>query len=753
MLEAERSRETAGGATRESAPFPPGWAELVRAERAPGARIVVVPDDGVRTPGALSALLAENASGPDASTLASPVAQALGRLAEGALESLGGAARLSALLARAAEGLPAALDASDAALAEAIAEAKRVLARLPAADAVLLDGQGPFRVLARLLRRERRPARARLLAEIRGLLEALRARLRADDALAPEAARPERLEAGLGAPGIRLDAAALARTLPRAKGTKRLDPERRIRIERTVEELDRALATIPGEPEVVAALPTGSHVEPDAADRVRAYHSPLASAASLFDEMAAERVPFVRATRAARMELDSGGDDPSRFAALEALDWQGFEPAEMALLPCVLALETGVRVRGEHLGHLSRLLRSGRPVTAIVVETLDDLHRDESWDAIAGFHPGLGYLAVAHREAFVLESSVIRPDHLLSGLTTCARSLGPALALVTVPRKGMGAGDLPALAAALFGRATPLLRYDPTAGETWAERFDLRGNPQPEAAWPDVGTAPWTFVHFAACESGLQRHVLGPPAKENDERHVPVAQWLCAPEDERRRRIPVLEVGNERRVVTRAAAFAALDRMRAWRILQELAGHHNEHARRAAERARAEAEERAAAERAALEAAHAEAIGRARLEAATEAVDRIVAALLGQAVAGPPPGAAPPSPAPLPVPAPTAAEVPPAPAPAVEEEEAFVDEPWIDSGLCTTCNECTNLNGRMFRYNANKQATIADRSAGTFEELVKAAEKCPARCIHVGAPPAGDSSVTDDLRARALKFR
>lgn len=753
MLEAERSQETASGAARVSVPFPPGWADLFGSERAPGARVAVVPDDEAGTARDLSALLAEAAGGPEASQLAAPVTQALGRLAEGALESLGGAARLADLLARAAEDLPSALDASDAALAEAKAEASRVLERLPAADAVLLDGQGPVRIAARLLRKERRPARTRLLAEIRDLLGALRARLRADDALAPEALRPERLEAGLGAAGIRLDAAALARTLPQAKGTKRLEAGRRARIEGTVAELDRALAAIPAEPEVVAAVPTGSHVEPDAADRVRAYHAPLASAASLFDELAHERVPFVRAARAARMELDSGGDDPSRLAALEALDWQGFEPAEMALLPCVLALETGVRVRGEHLGGLSRLLRSGRPVTALVVETLDDLHRDESWDAVAGFHPGLGYLAVAHREAFVLESSVIRPDHLLSGLATCARSLGPGLALVTVPRKGVGAGDLPALAAALFGRATPLLRYDPAAGETWAERFDLQANPEPEAAWPEVGAAPWTFVHFAACESGLHRHVLGPPAAGDDERFVTVAEWLSAPDALRNRRIPFLDVSGERRVVTRAAAFAALDRMRAWRILQELAGHHNEHARRAAERARAEAEERAAAERAALETAHAAAIETARLEAATEAVDRIVAALLGQAVAGPLPGVAPPSSAPAPVPAPGAEEVSPAAAPAVEEEEAFLDEPWIDSGLCTTCNECTNLNGRMFRYNANKQAELADRSAGSFEELVKAAEKCPARCIHVGAPPASDPSVTDDLRARALKFR
>ena len=58
----------------------------------------------------------------------------------------------------------------------------------------------------------------------------------------------------------------------------------------------------------------------------------------------------------------------------------------------------------------------------------------------------------------------------------------------------------------------------------------------------------------------------------------------------------------------------------------------------------------------------------------------------------------------------------------------------------------------MFQYNENRQATVADPAAGTFEDLVKAAEKCPARCIHPGVPRDDDSTVTDDLVARAAKF-
>jgi len=73
-----------------------------------------------------------------------------------------------------------------------------------------------------------------------------------------------------------------------------------------------------------------------------------------------------------------------------------------------------------------------------------------------------------------------------------------------------------------------------------------------------------------------------------------------------------------------------------------------------------------------------------------------------------------------------------APAPAASESVTI--EPYIDSERCTTCNECTNLNKKMFAYNANKQAYVKDPKAGTFAQLVQAAEKCPVSAIHPGTP-------------------
>jgi len=40
----------------------------------------------------------------------------------------------------------------------------------------------------------------------------------------------------------------------------------------------------------------------------------------------------------------------------------------------------------------------------------------------------------------------------------------------------------------------------------------------------------------------------------------------------------------------------------------------------------------------------------------------------------------------------------------------------------------------MFAYNESKQAYIKDARAGSFRELVLAAEKCTARIIHPGTP-------------------
>jgi hypothetical protein len=95
---------------------------------------------------------------------------------------------------------------------------------------------------------------------------------------------------------------------------------------------------------------------------------------------------------------------------------------------------------------------------------------------------------------------------------------------------------------------------------------------------------------------------------------------------------------------------------------------------------------------------------------------------------------------------------PPAPAPITEAPKPKSDEAYIETPRCTTCEECVKINNRMFVYDANKQAYIADLAAGTYRELVEAAESCQVSIIHPGKPRNPQEPGLDELVARAEPF-
>jgi ferredoxin len=94
----------------------------------------------------------------------------------------------------------------------------------------------------------------------------------------------------------------------------------------------------------------------------------------------------------------------------------------------------------------------------------------------------------------------------------------------------------------------------------------------------------------------------------------------------------------------------------------------------------------------------------------------------------------------------------PAPESAKPAAEPSSDDPYIETSRCTTCNECTQINGKMFAYDANKQAFIVDPDAGTYRQLVEAAEACQVSIIHPGKPRNANEPGLDELRARAESF-
>jgi pyruvate-ferredoxin/flavodoxin oxidoreductase len=410
----------------------------------------------------------------------------------------------------------------------------------------------------------------------------------------------------------------------------------------------------------------------------------------------------------------------------------------------------------------------------------------------------LALIALAHRGTYVLQSSQANASHLIGGVIKGLNSRRPAIFNIYTPcpvEHGLPDEWAPhAAKLALESRAFPYLVFDPDAGDSLADCLSLDGNPAVTDTWPsytleyvdDEGQTqkmelPLTIADWAATETRFKKHFKAIKADEADDELVPFHEYVELAKEERNGQIPfVWTLGKDKRLarlrVSRHVVKLAEDRLLFWAQLRELAGV------RVAESVRdsisyeleAEFDQRADSLRAEyetrmaeLKATYPQVIARKIAETLVrDGNDKLtVGELLAKADSAPvqpirlDPAAvaslttAPLTPQPpLPqgergsTPAPVAAparSVATAAAPAVQSAVAVADatddddlamEPWIETERCTTCNDCININTKLFAYDENKQAYIKDPRAGTFRELVLAAEKCPAELIHPGTP-------------------
>ena len=409
----------------------------------------------------------------------------------------------------------------------------------------------------------------------------------------------------------------------------------------------------------------------------------------------------------------------------------------------------------------------------------------------------LGLIAIAHRGVYVHQSSQASASHLIAGVLKGLQRRRPAVFNIYTPcpvEHGL-ADDWAQHAArlALESRAFPFLTFDPDAGASFVDCLSLEGNPALDAAWPtyelkylDADGAeqtlevPVTIADWAATEARFKQHFAVVPADKWDEAMMPLHEYLVAPAAEREGRAPFIHaVGKDRRLgrlsVSGEIVQLAEERLQHWSQLRQLAGLEVAGSVRdvVAGELEAEFDRRAGVLRAEYEAKFAElkatypaqmarrlAEGLLRHASGSSAIAELLASLPAPPVSGngehraaaAPEAGAPPRGAPMagvtaavqasaasPTAAgtagATAAAAPGATATAgAETEEGLVLEPYIDSARCTTCNECTNLNKKLFAYNADKQAYIKDPRAGTFQQLVLGAERCPVAIIHPGTP-------------------
>jgi ferredoxin len=197
---------------------------------------------------------------------------------------------------------------------------------------------------------------------------------------------------------------------------------------------------------------------------------------------------------------------------------------------------------------------------------------------------------------------------------------------------------------------------------------------------------------------------------------VPVGEWLKRSHGVVDGQVPCLSVvdaddGLRRLVVDERLVQAARRCLEDWHRLQEFGGIRNSHAQRLLASERARWEEMRRQEIAAMP-------GTAGTPDATAVAD-----------VGPAPVAAP-----------------------GDEPERSPDEAWIETVRCSTCNECTQINDRVFAYDENQQAYIKDLAAGSYRELIEAAESCQLAIIHPGKPRDPNEPGLKDLLERAEPF-
>jgi ferredoxin len=470
-----------------------------------------------------------------------------------------------------------------------------------------------------------------------------------------------------------------------------------------------------------------------------------------FQERLPEMVKLVKAISIAELEIDNLYKDSTHDPLFRTFDEGVVEPDDLALFPTYLVcLRNGAGARIEK-ADLIETLSLDLPVKVLVQsdDIVEELSVASGGLAFGAKGSQLAVMALGLNNVFVLQSSGSGLYRLRDSILRGLANHGPALFSVFSGLAGGESGSsknapdvTPYLraAAAMESRALPAFTYDPGRGDDWASRFSVDGNPQPEADWPlhrfvyedeDLQRVSeevaFTFVDFAAADGRYAGNFAGIPRSRWLDGMVPVNEFLDLNAEAVADKVPYILMVDDNNVLHRAIVedklIGAARRCREmWRSLQELAGINNSHARILLAKEKEIWQHEKELELAAL---------KPRSEPEAEAP-------------APPPDQEPGAEMPAPEEA-VGAEEP-------EVAEATSDEPYIETPRCTTCDECTEINNRMFAYDDNKQAYIADLNAGTYRQMVEAAESCQVAIIHPGKPVNPDEANLAELLARAEPF-
>ena len=466
-----------------------------------------------------------------------------------------------------------------------------------------------------------------------------------------------------------------------------------------------------------------------------------------------------KAIRMAEKELNGGFRPEKDSEFFTYFNWHQFTEEEFLLCPPVVAMGGDGAMFDIGFQNLSRMMMSGKPVKVVILDT--QVYSNTGGQACTSGFTGqvsdmaqygkaikgkeeirkeMTLIGMAHRTTYVAQGASSNPTHLIESFIEGLNARRPAVFTIYSPcMPEHGIGDDAAQhqsKLAVESRAFPLIRYNPDKGTVPAECFDLDGNPSPDTDWPtytlqytdDEGRPasmelPLTFADFAITEGRFRKQFRTVPRDAWNESLIPLVEFLDMSAEDREDKFPFVWALDKKNRLMRVIPAEPLvkaceDRRNYWRMLKALATK--------------------------PEVVDVEAVAaQARSEFAQSLAAKLIK-MVGEGVEIPVNG----HPVPEVLPALPAAPVP------VAEPGSNGDStaPWIESALCTSCNECMNINAKIFAYDADKHAYVKDPKGGPYKDLVRAAEKCTAQVIHPGTPWDPKEKDLDKLMKRAAKY-
>lgn len=451
---------------------------------------------------------------------------------------------------------------------------------------------------------------------------------------------------------------------------------------------------------------------------------------------------------------------------------------DLAYLPPTLVIDHARHLMNQSQDFLS-LLADDSMAKVIAINTLDQLYRSSEHEDLNYLE--LASLAIFRRNSYVFQGGLDRPTALSAAFEKGLNFPGSAFWNILLPSTAPEDRSVSyaEVLAGIESRLFPRIVFEAKKATFTGSQINLQGNPSPDAPLSgyeqkvrqgsEVKNTTYlvTAADFLAMDPGQRSKLeLIPPAYQSQDL-IPLSEYLSLPQDQTGGKIPFIGLVDEQGKLLRAAVPVpwiqlCRKRLHYWEFLQIIAGVHAAHLQETLEEAKAEWEQEKKAEIEALTAELQSQFAAERSSDLEQAVSKILMGLLSEndlesALSDISQGDFQPKvevkPAKEAGPDVVEAQVEEKP----EEEEseeatAVIAEAWIETEDCTSCRDCVDSLPAVFKYNDDKQAIIHDAQGAPYPEIVKAAEKCPAACIHPGLPWDKGAKDQEKWVKRAEKF-